>query len=241
MARRSAGKMLVERNEIPNQVFQEYVRMSKVFYNTKKWFEMPEQELYQELCLCILSSNVPYELAQSAFLHLLEKGYLCLEWVANTPESARVIAHELSRPLYLPRKLDGSRRKYRFYNTRARNIVQAAKAISTENGWLLRLLTDSTSENEVREHLVRGVPGVGLKQASHFMRNVGYSNRLAIVDSHVVSFLRELEIVERETRPITHKLYLELESCLQQICDENQLNLSVFDMAIWHYMRRKRQ
>lgn len=234
-------RIRANKTTIPNEVLDEYFRLEKNFEDTKNWHGMSEQQLWEELCLCILSSNVPYELAQSAFFHLLRKGYLELGWIARIPTSETMIALELSRPIFVPVKADGSKRKFRFPNVRAGNIAQSAKLLSSEKGWLSRLLSGSGSEKEVRDLLARHLSGVGLKQASHFLRNIGYSKQLAIVDTHIVSFLEEIEAIQRvRTKTITRNCYLELESRIERICREYSLNLSIFDIAVWRHMRGRR-
>jgi len=228
------------KNRVLTETLLEYSRLLKTASNPRKWEDMTESELWYELVLCILSSNVPYELAQSAFLHLLNKGFLQLRWITKMPNSQGMIAKELSRPIYLPKKMDGSHRRYRFPNIRARNIIDAARVISSEKMWLKKLLTNSRSEKQVRRSLVACIPGVGLKEASHFLRNIGYSNELAIIDSHVFSFLKKIKAVaQKDIKTITPSIYLELEEMLQNICCTYNLNLSVFDVAIWNYMRRE--
>lgn len=222
------------------KVLREYSRMASTFHTNKKWSEMSEAELWQGLCLCILSSNVPFELAQSAFFHLLNIGYLKLEWITRVPESNELIASELYKPIYLPKKLDGSFRRYRFPNIRSKNICRAAKRVFSEERFLSKLLRTSSSEKAARDFLVSNISGIGLKEASHFLRNIKYSERLAIIDSHVASFLVEIKAVPKQRiKAITPKLYFEFESRLQELCDQHRLNLSIFDMAIWHCMRRK--
>ena len=232
--------MAILKNEILEKVLREYPKLATILNNNRTWVEISENELWQELCLCIFSSNVPYELAQSVFFHLMKKGYLQLKWMTETPDSEKLVANELSKPLYLPKRVDGSYRKYRFPNMRARDIYQAAKTVSSEKDWFSKLLAASTSQRETRDSLVVNISGIGLKEASHFLRNIRYSDKLAIIDSHVVSFLEKFEEIPRaNTKTITRKIYLELENRLLEICDKNELNLSIFDMAIWHYMRRK--
>jgi N-glycosylase/DNA lyase len=234
------GESQETENGIFTETLREYSRLLKTVSNCKRWEEMTENELWYELVLCILSSNVPYELAQSAFLHLLSGGFLQLRWIIKTPNSKRIIAKELSRPIYLPRKVDGSYRRYRFPNIRAKNIFNAAKVISSDELWLTKLLANSKSEKQARCSLVASISGMGLKEASHFLRNIRYSNELAIIDSHVISFLKEINVVaKRDIRTITPTIYLELEGTLQDICDKYNLNLSIFDMAIWNCMRRE--
>jgi len=237
--------MSASNNATLSKVIHEYSRFADVFQYRKKWNQMSEDELWDELCLCMLTSNVPYELAKSAFLRLLDAGLLEPEWILRSPRSARQIAYELSRRIYLPRKKDGSCRKYRFPNSRARNIVNAAKTLyshARKNSGLSGILEKSCSEREARDFLAKNITGIGLKQASHFLRNIGYSNSLAIIDTHVIAFLRELEVEsmsKRRIKTITPEIYMRLEETLQDLCDRLDLNLSIFDMAIWHYMRGK--
>jgi len=227
-------------NQTLVQVLREYHTVADFLDNCRRWDEMTEDELWQTLCLCILSSNVPYESAQSALSHLTEKGYLRLRWIVETPNSENLIAKELSRPLYLPIKLDGSCRKYRFPNVRARNIVQAARVVFSEKLSLSELLARHDSERTVRDILVAKIPGIGLKEASHFLRDIGYSNNLAIIDSHVASFLAEIRAISpEEVKMINRSIYFELESILQKLCKEHNVSLSVFDMAVWRYMRKR--
>lgn len=229
-----------KKKEIMNLVLDEYSKLELRYHRNKKWIDMSEDELWQELCLCILSSNVPYELALSAFHHLKKKGYLRLELLKKESISKKIITDELSRPVYLPKKKDGGYRKYRFPKTRARNIIQAAKVIAREEDWIKKVLLRSNSEGKVRGLLVSEISGIGLKEASHFLRNIKYSKNLAIVDSHVVSFLQQIDAgTQRKTKTMTRNTYFELENQIQEICSEYKLDLSIFDMAIWHFMRRK--
>lgn len=233
--------MCLTEEELFDKVLLDYNRCAKAFFNIKNWNDMSEEELWRELCLCILSSNLPYEMAQSSTAHLTKKGYLNLIWIAKTRNSQKLIAEELSKPIYLPRRVDGSFRKYRFPNQRAKDIRKAAILIVSKKNWLKQLLQTSSSEREVRNVLARHLPGVGLKQASHFLRNVGYSKRLAIIDSHVVSFLEGIGAVsDKKLKTITRKTYMELEALLEKICDKHGLDLAVFDMAIWNYMHKRR-
>jgi N-glycosylase/DNA lyase len=152
------------------------------------------------------------------------------------------IADELRRPIYLPMRRDGSYRKYRFPNVRARNIVDSALFINSRGLKLRHQLGFFHSETEARDFFVSNCPGVGMKEASHFLRDIGYADSLAIVDSHVVSFLREIGAVQVKcTFPLTQRLYRDFEKILQGISVDTGMNLAVLDMAIWKYMRESKE
>jgi len=229
-------------NATLTRVVHEYSKLMESFqqHAGKIWHEMSETQLWEELCLCILSSNVPYELALSAFWHLRNIQLLNPEWMIGCEAAVQQIAYELSKRIYLPRKKDGSYRKYRFPNMRAWNIVSAAKVLYQQGYHLQWILKNSNHEQEVRDFLAKNVPGIGLKQASHFLRNIGYSSSLAIIDSHVIGFLIEVGAINREKiKVVTPEIYTKLETIVQDLCERLCLNLSVFDMAIWRYMRGK--
>lgn len=231
--------MLVTNNELFSGVLSEYSRISPRLFEEQKWYSMSEDQLWHELCLCILSSNVPYEMALSSLKHLQQQGYLSIEWVSDNPQASELIAEELSKPICFPRKKDGSLRKYRFPNMRAKNIVKSARIIGSIDHWLLNLLMEAPSEQEARLSLTVSISGFGLKEASHFLRNIGYSKKLAIIDTHIISFLQEMNGCTRKVKALTPPIYAELEDMLKEICSEWGLLLPVFDTAIWRYMRRR--
>jgi N-glycosylase/DNA lyase len=232
--------MSISGGQILREVVNEYSEL-KVSYNLRKsWIQMSEKELWEELCICILSSNVPYELALSAFYHLRNHDFLAYEKIAANPNVAQEIAFELSRRIFLPRRKDGSGRKYRFPNVRSRDIAKAAVTLYIENKGLVQLLENSNSEAETRDFLAKYISGIGLKEASHFLRNIGFSNSLAIVDTHIITFLEEVGAIhESKTKTVTPRAYIEMERKLQSICSNLGVGISLFDMAIWRYMRGK--
>jgi len=233
-------KVQISNNTTLTQVVHEYSKLADAFRFRKRWNEMSEDELWGELCLCILSSNVPYELALSAFEHLHSNQFLKPERIIECLDPAQNIAIELSRQIYSPKRKDGSFRKYRFPNIRATNIVKAAETLYKEGPGLSCILRNCTSEHEARDLLVRKIHGIGLKEASHFLRDIGYSNSLAIIDSHVIAFLTEVGAIPvNEANAVTPSLYVRLEGILQNLCADLGVNLSIFDMAIWQYMRGK--
>lgn len=238
---RGFSRVNLSTNATLTHVAHEYAKLAESFQQRRKWNEMSENELWEELCLCILSSNVPYELALSAFWHLRNSQLLSQEWITRCKSAVQQIASELTKRNYLPRKKDGSYRRYRFPNTRAKNIINAAKFLYEENCGLLKILEDfNYKQEEARCFLAKNVPGIGLKQASHFLRDIGYSNTLAIIDSHVIAFLVEVGAVSQgKIKVVTPRIYIRLERVLQDLCNSFGFNLSIFDMAIWRYMRGK--
>lgn len=224
---------------MPQKILELYYLIEKEFSQRKKWNDLSDRELWYELCLCILSSNVPFEQAKSAMIHLAKNNFLNPEWIEDNDTSLELISKELSSSICLPVKKDGSLRKYRFPNVRAKNLVMASHFFYSNNDGLKNSLVDFTSEFALRDFLVENVSGLGLKEASHFLRNVGMANSLAIIDVHIVSFLKELRLIS-DFSAITENKYYEFEKKMQQLANFYGLNLSVLDNAIWNYMKYRK-
>ena len=220
-----------------DKIIAEHDRLLASYDMTRHWGQMQEEDLWEALCFCILSSSVWFETAKSAVQQLSEKGMLDIREMYGT--SAKAIAQELSRPIYLPRRKDGTFRKYRFPRIRAINLIQAFDALYRRNGGIISILRNHSSGKEARNFLTKEVNGLGLKQASHFLRDVKYSNALAIIDTHVIRFLQLLGLIETDCAlRLTPQKYMQFEGMILNIAEERNLNPAILDKAVWIYMRR---
>lgn len=201
---------------------------------------MSEKEIWNELCLCILASNVQYELAKSSLKYLIESNLLNIHWILNNVNAKVILSNELKKPIFLPKKKDGNLRKYRFPTIRSKNIVDAAFILYSREKTIIYLIKQFKKGHELRNNLAQNVPGLGFKESSHFLRNIGYSCDLAIIDVHIISFLKILKLLPQKKFVVTPKLYLDIETFMVYISQEYCLNLSILDNAIWHYMRSRK-
>jgi N-glycosylase/DNA lyase len=202
-----------------------------------------EEELWHELCLCILSSNVPFESAFSAVKHLLIEGLLAIERITNGRETEELIVLELSKPIFLPPRKDGTLRKYRFPKSKASFIVKAGCKLYSEGPTISTILNKFKSSRKVRDFLSGRIPGVGFKQASLFLRNIGYMEPLAIVDVHILNFMKEIKLISPESysSSLSSKRYKMIERKMQGLANKMGVSLSVLDFAIWRTMRKIRE
>jgi N-glycosylase/DNA lyase len=221
--------------KIPVPIVREYRRIEASYRHRKTWKEMSEDALWSEMCLCILSSNVNYQTAISAHQQLCAKGLIDKERLSKNCQ--KPISFELSRPIFLPIRKDGSFRRYRFPNIRAANLVRAHDYIYRRNAGLFEILNYGISDRMVRTELAENLPGIGLKEASHFLRNIRFSDSLAIIDTHVLHFLRQFGFGKISINRIGPKEYLKLEEIMRSISSASNFSLSILDMAIWNYMR----
>jgi len=102
---------------------------------------------------------------------------------------------------------------YRFPNTRANYIV------------LARELKDSLELN--RDWLVQNIKGLGMKESSHFLRNIGFT-QYAIIDFHIIDLLVREGLIERP-KYLNKKEYLRIEELLKGFSS----NLAELDLILW--------
>ena len=115
---------------------------------------------------------------------------------------------------------------HRFPNARAKYIAEAQ-----EKADALKNALENLEEKELREWLVKNIKGIGYKEASHFLRNIGYKN-LAIIDFHIIDLLAREGLIKRP-KTITPKNYLEIEALLKKIAQKANLNLAELDFYLW--------
>ena len=112
---------------------------------------------------------------------------------------------------------------------RAKYIVEARKYADS----LKNIIKSFNDHNELRKWLVKNVKGVGFKEASHFLRNIGYGN-LAIIDFHIIDVLTKYKLIKKPKVPPTERRYLEIESLLRKIAEKLGLNLAELDLYLWY-------
>ncbi|MBT5021893.1 N-glycosylase/DNA lyase [Candidatus Woesearchaeota archaeon] len=163
--------------------------------------------LFKELCFCLLTANFQAE---------------------KSIEIQKVIGDRFVTlsELQLAKKLRAL--GHRFPNVRAKYIVQARK--HKDN--LRNVLKKFENSFELREWIVKNVKGIGYKEASHFLRNIGYKD-LAILDFHIIDILVECGLVERP-KTITPKQYLEIEKGLDLLGTKSRLNQAELDLYLWY-------
>jgi len=120
--------------------------------------------------------------------------------------------------------------KHRFPNARSKFVLEARKYKDN----IKQLLSGFSDDKIARNWLADNVKGLGMKEASHFLRNIGYKN-VAIIDFHIADFLVKNNIIQPlKSRSLTKKKYLEIESILEEIAKKSSLSLGELDLYLWY-------
>lgn len=180
----------------------------------KLWEEGTEEDLFAELVFCLLTPQAKGKAAWETVLDLRARGLLL--------EGS-------------PRDLIPHLRRVRFHR-KAEYIVQA-RAIFCESGMprvreKLRPLLDDPFK--ARAWLVARVKGMGYKEASHFLRNIGFGEHLAILDRHILRNLMRLRMISELPTALTPKRYLQIEARMRIFAKAIDIPLSHLDLLFWY-------
>jgi len=172
-----------------------------------------EGRLFEELAFCLLTPQSSAKAADRAMRHLIHTGLL---EEGSEEQIARVIG--------------GC--GIRFGENKARYVVEAREKLLSSRPTMSfsDLLVDDPAE--ARERIVRNIRGLGYKEASHFLRNIGYRG-LAILDRHILRTLREAKVIETVPSALSKGLYLDLERKFLAYSRRLGIPPDALDLVIW--------
>ncbi len=118
--------------------------------------------------------------------------------------------------------------KTRFHKTKTLRILQAK-----ENFKRIKSHLNNNNIKELRNLIVKTVNGYGLKESSHFLRNIGFSNnQIAILDRHILKNLHVLNLI-KETKIKSQKHYLEIENIFLNFANSINIPPDQLDLLWW--------
>jgi len=80
---------------------------------------------------------------------------------------------------------------------------------------------------------VRDIDGFGYKEASHFLRNIGRGEGLAILDRHVLRNLRRHGVLRSVPDSLARRRYLEIEEKVQRFARDVRISMAALDLVFW--------
>lgn len=209
--------------------------------STTCWSGREESQLWYELVACLLGSRVSFELAQASARSLYSSGVLNHASPGRViPRYSEMVFSVLSEPVRVESCCGSTRQiRYRFPRARAEGIARTAEQIYCSAAKSIRsILEESCDSRHARRSVVEASHGVGAKQASLFLRNIGYSNDVAILDSHILRYMRIVGITERTLTSVSGiGAYEQLESDLCSYADDLGFPVWCLDTAVWIVMR----
>ncbi len=180
----------------------------------KQVYERGDRAIFEELCYCILTAGSSAKMGMRTIEALRD----ILQTGTEKDLQQRAKSHRV-----------------RFWRIRPSYIVRTREYLQDACGMKLRLLLESFDDRHARRDFFaknKAVKGLGYKEASHFLRNIGFPG-YAILDMHILNSLREMGVIGKRMRPTTRAGYLEIEKRLEQFSREIGIDMDHMDLLLW--------
>ncbi|MBS3089904.1 DNA lyase [Candidatus Pacearchaeota archaeon] len=125
---------------------------------------------------------------------------------------------------------DVLKKRTRFHNNKARYVMGGIK-----NWAEIKKSLDRSDKVEIRNWLAENIKGYGLKEAGHFLRNIGKSdNKIAVLDRHILRNLVDLEVILPEEANISKKQdYWKIEQKFLKFSESINIPIDELDLLFW--------
>ncbi len=177
------------------------------------WQTEGDERLWEEMVFCFFTGGCSAKMGLrsiDAVRHLLQHG--------NQVELA-----------------DALRGKHRYPNARSGYIVASREFLEEHCKMRLRSKLKSFDNHlERRDWLVKEkrIKGLGYKEASHFLRNIGLKG-YGILDKHILRSLAELKIIDDPKPPNTRLKYLTIEEKFKNLANRLEIDFDELDLVLW--------
>src|SRR3989344_5949055 len=171
-----------------------------------------DERIFEELSFCICTANASAEMGLKAV--------------------------DSIRDVLIDGNLDEIRRRlkevgYIYYNKRSEYILYTRNHLKNMfNFELKNKILSFNDKNELRKFFVTNIKGLWYKEASHFLRNIGFKG-YAILDKHVINSLHEFGVLETNNKPKNAKEYLEIEQKLIYFSKDIGIGIDELDLVLW--------
>jgi len=182
---------------------------------TEVWRTASDARLWEEMVFCIFTAGASAKMglrAVEAVRPLLKTG----KQKTMTRVLVEAGAHRFpnARPEYIVITRDYLERSF---SMRLRERLESFRDPFERRDWLAQ---------EPR------IKGLGYKEASHFLRNIGFKG-YGILDKHVVRCLAEMGVIKSAKPPTSRKTYLETETRMREFADQVGIDFDELDLVLW--------
>ncbi len=221
----SIDKLKLEYKNKKEKIKERLGQFEKFFNEPYSWFYhnssmalMPvetkdDHRIFEELSFCIFTANTSAEM-----------GLKAVDAVRNVLINGN--ADDMTR------RLEGV---YRFNNVRPAYIIHTRTYIKNSLNFQLKDKINSFKDkNDLRNFfaLNKGIKGLAYKEASHFLRNIGFKG-YAILDKHIINSLHEFGMLKTNDKPRNAKEYLEIEQKFIDFSKEAGIGMDELDLLLW--------
>jgi N-glycosylase/DNA lyase len=207
----TSNRTLKEMKEVYKQQHAAIERALKSY--RAKWEKGSQEEVLSELLFCILTPQSKAKACWSCMESIIRKDLLL-------KGNEKQILSELKYP--------------RFKYKKAKYFIEARdKFVKNGKAVIKDFMAGFNDPIEMRDWFHENIKGYGLKEASHFLRNVGFGDDIAILDRHILRNLAKLGVIKEVPAHISEKLYHEIEEKMKTFAKKQKIPMGALDLILW--------
>ncbi|MFW6141001.1 MAG: N-glycosylase/DNA lyase [Candidatus Saliniplasma sp.] len=177
-------------------------------------WKQEDERIFHELTFCLFTPQ--------------SKARVCWDTVKKLKDEEMLLSGE-------EKEIAEEIKKVRFRFNKAGYLVDAREKFASEGSISLKEKIGSFSDQKkARDWIVRNVKGLGMKEASHLLRNIGKGDELAILDRHILKNLDEMGVIDGIPKTLTEKRYLKIEKKMESFSEEIDIPLAHLDLLLWY-------
>lgn len=199
---------------------------------------MSEMDLTFELLICILGSGVQYELCL-AYAHAVKSTLSSrkIKKQGSVQNCTSLFECVLNAPAYSYIN-NKTYSRYRYPYRSAKHIAESLHNIDQKYGSIRNMIRAMNAPSDLRRELIQLCPGIGPKQSSHFVKNIGFTDNVAILDRHILNYLKLIDDVDICPKQVSKiDKYEEVERKFIDKASKFNHAVSVVDQSMWFVMR----
>ena len=178
----------------------------------KDLYRARDEDIFSELCFCLLTPQSKAIYCDKAVKNL-EKKDLLFKGSRCTIKS----------------QLKG----VRFPNNKVAYLIAARRSFRNGRTLDIKSKIDANNIFKTREWFVKNIKGLGYKEASHFLRNVGLGKDIAILDVHILRNLKRYKVIKKIPPSINRNTYLNIENRMRAFARRINIPLEELDLLFW--------
>lgn len=186
---------------------KEYTKKKKLIKKRLKEFsQIKGNDIFYELCFCLLTPQ--------------SNAFKCNEAVCLLKNKNFINKSINIKPIL--------KNKTRFYKNKSNYLIYN----KNKYDYIKKAIKKIKNPKRLREFLVNNVKGFGYKEASHFLRNIGYKN-LAILDRHILKNLQKFKVIDNISKHLNKKNYLLIEDKFYKFSKKVGIPMDKLDLLFW--------
>lgn len=196
-----------EYNSIRSNIEKRLLEFGKI------WKEGTGEDIFYELMFCLMTPQSRAELCWASVLKVRERNILKVKKSEEILDDMKGVRFKFKKSGYILEARD------RFFVNGNFNIKE--------------IISGYSDVSKLRDWLVSEIKGIGLKEAGHFLRNIGFGKEIAILDRHILKNLKKYSVIDDYPASLSRGEYFEIEKRMLEFSENIGIPPDHLDLLFW--------